>query len=43
MRKPLQALEDIPNGKDHEDWGVFDAEALEAQCRNNEQIYPIRP
>src|SRR6266568_5617106 len=24
MRKPLQALDDIPHGKDGEDWGVFE-------------------
>jgi hypothetical protein len=29
MRKPLQRLNDIPNGTDAEDWGIHDLESLE--------------
>jgi hypothetical protein len=42
MRRSLQALDDIPHGKDGEDWGVFDIGSLEAQCRKNEHYYPPR-
>ena len=42
MRKPLQALDDVPHGKDGGDWGVFDINSLEAHCRGNTLYYPPR-
>ena len=32
LRYPLRKLDEIPNGKDGEDWGVHDDELLEKQC-----------
>jgi hypothetical protein len=40
LRRSLQALDEIPHGKDGEDWGVYDLESLTVHCVENK--YPMR-
>jgi len=40
MRHSLQALNDIPHGREGECWGVYDAESIEMHCKMNK--YPLR-